>query len=182
MDGCESEGGCWGCNIFWSWVLILTLPFILRGRFWARFGTVGIVELDWAGLGWVIVDLSRCRLKEEKKLPGGVDVMIKGFILLKYNSYIPIYPVKQRRLVVQKGVLQLRRQRHQKFSFLRGFLLRRFDWGYSLHACCVVCFFLFCVDRILPTLIVRSLPPPPPLTLSSSPGGTSISWALTSTA
>lgn len=38
--------------------------------------------------------------------------------------------------------------------------------GTSLHACCVVCFFLFCVDRILPTFIVRSLPPPPPLTLS----------------
>lgn len=40
------------------------------------FGTVGIV-----GLGWIIVDLSRCKLKEEKKKnTRGVDVMIKVFI------------------------------------------------------------------------------------------------------
>lgn len=31
---------------------------ISRGRFWARFGKVGIV-----GLGWIIVDLSRWNLK-----------------------------------------------------------------------------------------------------------------------
>lgn len=41
---------------------------------------VGIVRLGLAGLGWVIVDLSRCRLKEEKKNTRGVDVMIKVFI------------------------------------------------------------------------------------------------------
>lgn len=53
-----------------------TLPFISRGRFWARFGMVGIV-----GLGWIIVDLSRYKIKEEKKgILGGVDVMIKVFI------------------------------------------------------------------------------------------------------
>lgn len=38
-------------------------------------GMLGIV-----GLGWIIIDLSRCKLKEEKKLPGGVDVIIKVFI------------------------------------------------------------------------------------------------------
>lgn len=32
-------------TFFGSWVPILTLPFITRGRFWARFGKVGIVGL-----------------------------------------------------------------------------------------------------------------------------------------
>lgn len=36
---------------------------------------MGIVGLDW-----IIVDLRRCKLKEEKKLPGGVDVLTKVFI------------------------------------------------------------------------------------------------------
>lgn len=37
---------------------------------------VGIV-----GLGWIIIDLSRCKLKGKKKeILGGVDVMIKVLI------------------------------------------------------------------------------------------------------
>lgn len=54
---------------------------------------VGIVGLGLAGLGWVIVDLSRCKLKEEKKgILGGVDVMIKVVIssqiqYLLYTQY-----------------------------------------------------------------------------------------------
>lgn len=44
---------------------------------------VGIV-----GLGWIIFDL-----EEKKGIPGGVDVMIKVFILLKYNTCLPIYSV-----------------------------------------------------------------------------------------
>lgn len=48
-----------------------------------------------------------------------------------------------------------------KFSFLRGFLLRRFDWGYSLHACCVVCFFSFVlIEYYLLSSFVISLPHP----------------------
>lgn len=45
-------------------------------------GKVGIV-----GLGWIIIDLSRCKFKEEKNTRG-VDVMTKVFIFLKYNTYI----------------------------------------------------------------------------------------------
>lgn len=75
-------------NFFWSWVLLLTLLFISRGRFWARFGMVGMV-----GLGWIIVDLSRCKLKEEKKeyyLRGsGCDDKPFHFFL----NTIPIYSV-----------------------------------------------------------------------------------------
>lgn len=36
-------------TFFGSWVLILTLPFISRGRFWARFGDVGD---SWVGLDY----------------------------------------------------------------------------------------------------------------------------------
>lgn len=134
---------------------------------------------SWAGLGWIIVDLSRCRLKEGKKLPGGVDVMTKVFTSSRIQY---LYTSIAAKVGHSKGGIAIASSKTLKFSFLHGFILRRFDWGYSLHACCVVCFLLFCVDRILPTFIVRSLPLPPRLTLSSSPGGTSIFLALTSTA
>lgn len=40
-----------------------------------------IVGLGLAGLGWIIVDLSRCKLKKKKKRnTRGVDVMLKVFI------------------------------------------------------------------------------------------------------
>lgn len=45
----------------------------------------------------------------KKKILGGVDVMIKVFILLKHNTYILSVAAK---VVIQKRVLQLRRQRH----------------------------------------------------------------------
>lgn len=91
-------------NIFGGWVLLLTLLFFSRGRFWARFGKVGII-----GLGWIIVDLSRYKLK--RKNTRGVDVMIKVFIFSfpEYNTYILSIAAK---VFIQKGVLQLRRQRH----------------------------------------------------------------------
>lgn len=45
MDGWKQRD----ITFFGSWVLILTLLFILRGRFWARFGDVGD---SWAGLDY----------------------------------------------------------------------------------------------------------------------------------
>lgn len=40
----ETEAGCWGYNFFLE-LGAYTLSFISRGRFWARFGKVGIVGL-----------------------------------------------------------------------------------------------------------------------------------------
>lgn len=41
--------------------------------------------LGIVGLGWIIIDLSRCKFKEEKKkgILGEVDVMMKVSIFLK---------------------------------------------------------------------------------------------------
>lgn len=58
---CGGRGG-WmeteGYNNFLGAGCLYAAIHISRGRFWARFGTVGIV-----GPGWIIVDLSRCKLK-----------------------------------------------------------------------------------------------------------------------
>lgn len=92
---------------------------------------VGIV-----GLGWIIVDLSRCKLK--RKNTRGVDGMIKVFIFLKYNTYILSIAAK---VGHSKGGIAIASSKTLKFSFLRGFLLRRFDWGY--FAACMLCSMLF---------------------------------------
>lgn len=51
---------------------------------------------------------------------------------------------KAAKVVIQKGGIAIASSKTLKFSFLHGFLLRRFDWGYSLHAYYVGCFFLLC--------------------------------------
>lgn len=134
-------------------MLILTLPFILRGRFWARFGKVGIV-----GLGWIIVDLSRYKLKEEKEYQGsGCDDKSFHFFL----NTIPIYSVQQRKLSFKRGYCNCVVKDIKKFHFFVVSFFVNSIGGTSLHACCVVCFFLFCVDRILPiSSFVVSLPHP----------------------
>lgn len=69
---------------------------------------VGIV-----GLGWIIVDLSRYKIKEEKKgILGGVDVMIKIFMSSRIQYLYTYIPSIAAKVVIHKGVLQLHRQRH----------------------------------------------------------------------
>lgn len=62
MDEMVNRGRLLGIITFFGARCSYAAIHISRGRFWARFGTVGIV-----GLGWIIVDLSRCKLKEGKK-------------------------------------------------------------------------------------------------------------------
>lgn len=74
-----------GVNNFVLELGAYTPPFISRGRFWARFGMVGIVGLGWAGF-------ERMQVKRrEKRNTRGSGCDDKSFHFF-FNT-IPIYSV-----------------------------------------------------------------------------------------
>lgn len=89
------------------------------------------------GLGWIIVDLSRCKM-EKKRNTRGVDVMIKVFISLKYNTYILSIAAK---VIIQKGGMAIASSKTLKIFISSWFPSSSIRLG--VLAACMLCSMLF---------------------------------------
>lgn len=89
-------------------------------------------------MGWIVVDLSRCKMEKKEYQGSGCDDKSSHF----FTNTIPIYLTQySSESCHSKWGIAIASSKTLKISFLHGFLLRRLDWGY--FAACMLCSMLF---------------------------------------